>query len=96
VGPHVDLSFESRSVAYCLHGASQGDRDLYVMINGYHEPLEFEIQESPAGGWCRAIDTGLASPLDIADPAEEPPVASLRYRVLPRSVVVLLGGTERA
>jgi glycogen operon protein len=50
VGPFVDLSFDSHSLAYCLHGASRGDCDLYVMINAYHEPLEFEIQESPAGG----------------------------------------------
>jgi glycogen operon protein len=92
VGPYVDLSFESHSVAYCLHGASKHDCDLYVMINAYHEPLEFEIQESPAGGWRRAIDTGLDSPLDIAETGEEPLVASLRYHVLPRSVVVLLGG----
>jgi hypothetical protein len=63
-----------------------------VMINPYNEPLEFEIQESPASGWRRAIDTGLASPLDIAEPGAEPPVVSLRYRVVPRSVVVLLGG----
>jgi glycogen operon protein len=95
VGPSVDLSFESHSVAYCLHGESQDDCDLYVMINAYHEPLDFEIQESPSGGWRRAIDTGLDSPLDIADPGEEPLVASLRYRVIPRSVVVLLGGEER-
>ena len=45
------------------------------MINAYHEPLDFEIQESPAGGWRRAIDTGLDSPLDIAEPGEEAPVA---------------------
>jgi isoamylase len=89
VGPSVDLSFESHSVAYCLHGASHDDCDLYVMINAYHEPLDFEVQESPAGGWRRAIDTGLDSPLDIAELGEEPPVASLRYRVSPRSVVVL-------
>jgi glycogen operon protein len=92
VGPCVDLSVDSHSVAYCLHGSSQGDCDLYVMINAYHEPLDFEVQERPAGGWRRAIDTGLASPLDIAEPGEETPVASLRYRVTPRSVVVLLGG----
>jgi hypothetical protein len=61
------------------------------MINAYHEPLDFEIQESPPGGWHRAIDTGLDSPLDIADPGDEAAVASLRYRVLPRSVVVLFG-----
>jgi glycogen operon protein len=95
VGPHVDLSFNSHSVAYCLHGASQGDCDLYVMINAYHEPLDFEIQECPAGGWRRAIDTGLESPFDIADPGEEPPVPSLKYRVQPRAVVVLLGGNGR-
>jgi isoamylase len=96
VGPSVDLSFDSHSVAYCLHGESQGDCDLYVMINAYHEPLDFEIQESPAGGWRRAVDTGLESPLDIAEPGQEAPLASLRYRVLPRSVVVLLGGDGRA
>jgi glycogen operon protein len=89
VGPRVDLSRESHSVAYCLHGASQEDCDLYVMINGYHEPLEFEVQESPVGGWRRAIDTALRSPLDIAEEGAEPFVPSLRYRVLPRSIVVL-------
>jgi glycogen operon protein len=92
VGPCVDLSFDSHSVAYCLLGGSQGDSDLYVMINAYHEPLDFEIQETASGGWRRAIDTGLESPLDIPEPGEEPPVASLQYRVLPRSVVVLVGG----
>ncbi len=76
VGPSVDLSFDSHSLAYCLHGASQGDCDLYVMINAYHEPLVFEIQEGSAGGWRRVIDTGLDSPLDIADPGQEAPVSS--------------------
>ena len=96
VGPDVDLSFDSHSLAYCLHGASRDDCDLYVMINAYHEPLDFEIQESPPGGWRRAIDTGLDSPFDIAEPGEEAAVASLRYRVLPRSVVVLVGGDGSA
>jgi isoamylase len=91
VGPCVDLSRGSHSLAYCLRGASEGDCDLYVMINAYHEPLDFEIQESPSGSWRRAIDTGLESPLDIAEPGEEPLLASLRYRVLPHSVVVLMG-----
>ncbi len=94
VGPSVDLSFESHSVSYCLHGESHDDSDLYVMINAYHQPLDFEIQESPSDGWRRAIDTGLESPLDIAEPGEEPPVARLRYRVLPRSIVVLIGRTD--
>jgi glycogen operon protein len=96
VGRCVDLSFDSHSLAYALHGASQGDCDLYVMINAYHETLNFEIQESPAGGWRRAIDTGLESPLDIAERGAEPPVASLQYQVQPRSVVVLVGGEGRS
>ena len=96
VGPDVDLSFDSHSLAYCLHGASRDDCDLYVMINAYHEPLDFEIQESPPGGWRRAIDTALDSPLEIAEPGEEAAMAALRYRVLPRSVVVLVGGDGSA
>ena len=78
------------TVAYCLHGASYGDCDLYVMINAYDEPLDIEVQESPATGWRRAIDTGLDSPFDITEAGEEVPVASLRYRVQPRSTVVLV------
>jgi glycogen operon protein len=96
VGPAVDFSHDSRSLAYCLHGHSHGDCDLYVMINAYHEPLHFEIQESPASPWRRAIDTALDSPLDIADPGEEQPIASLRYRVAPRSVVVLKSADPHA
>jgi pullulanase/glycogen debranching enzyme len=36
VGPTVDLSHDSHSLAFCLHGASQGDDDfyaIYAMIN---------------------------------------------------------------
>jgi hypothetical protein len=42
-------------------------------------------------GWRRAIDTGLDSPLDIAEPGDEAAVAFLQYKVQPRSVVVLVG-----
>jgi hypothetical protein len=65
------------------------------MINAYHEPLNFEIQEGSPGSWRRAIDTGLQSPHDIADPEQEAPVCSQRYQVLARSVVVLIGTEGR-
>ena len=65
------------------------------MINAYHEPLTFEIQERSSSGWRRVIDTGLDSPLDAADPGQEAPVPSHRYRVPARSIVVLVGGTDR-
>jgi isoamylase len=94
VGDSTDLSYYSHSLAYCLRGASQGDCDLYVMINAYHEPLTFQIQENISGGWRRAIDTGLESPNDIADPGREAIVPSTEYRVHARSVAVLIGETS--
>ena len=94
VGAEPDLSFESRSLAYYLRGASQDDRDLYVMINAWWEPLAFEIQAP--GPWLRVVDTALASPDDIADPGKEARLAADCYRVEGRSVVVLLHGAEAA
>src|SRR5437899_795797 len=88
VGEKADLSSDSRSLAFCLHGASQGDDDIYVMINAYWEELEFHIQEGAAREWVRVVDTALASPDDFAEPGESLGVAS--YLVAPRSVVVLL------
>ena len=56
-GKQVDLSSDSHSLAFCLHGASQRDDDIYVMINAYWEELQFTIQEgSPfdwRGSWIR-------------------------------------------
>jgi len=84
----ADLSYDSRSLAFCLHGASQDDDDIYVMINAYWEELEFHIQEGTAQEWVRIVDTALASPNDFSERGESLGVAS--YLVAPRSVVVLL------
>ena len=51
------------------------------MINAYPESLTFEVQESVSGGWKRAIDTGLESPHDIADPGREVAVETARDEV---------------
>jgi glycogen operon protein len=90
VGRDVDLSGNSHTLAYCLHGASEQDRDLYVMINAYWEALTFTISEGAAGEWTRVVDTGRNSPDDIVDAGAEPPLATGTYNVGPRSVVVLL------
>ncbi len=84
----VDLSEDSHTLAYCLRGSSQNDRDLYVMINAYWEDCDFVIQEG--GGWRRAIDTSLPSPHDILEPGREELLGSSCYRVKARSVVVLM------
>jgi glycogen operon protein len=86
VGRTPDLSYDSRSLAFCLHGASQKDDDIYVMINAYWEPLNFTIQEGTIQDWVRIIDTGLTSPEDFSEQGR--PVQQMSYEVAPRSIVV--------
>ena len=45
------VDFDSHSLAYCSHGAS----DLYVMINAFWEPVPFHIQQP--GNWNCVVDT---------------------------------------
>lgn len=90
-----DLSHDSRSVAFALHGGSQSDDDLYVMINGYWEPLDFTVQDDNGTPWQRVVDTSLATPFDFLEPGTEETLASTRYRLAGRSVVVLLRPASR-
>lgn len=90
VGPQPDLSHDSHSLAFALHGASQQDDDLYVMINAYRESLGFRLQEGTAAQWRRVIDTSLDSPLDIVDAGAEAPLQSLDYVLAARSVAVFI------
>ena len=87
-GPAVDLSPDSRSLAFCLHGASQADDDIYVMINGYWEELQFQIQEGTPQDWVRILDTSLPTPDDFAELSV--PLKYATYQVAPRSIVVLV------
>ena len=88
VGPTVDLSPESHSLAFCLHGASRADDDIYVMINAYWQPLQFQIQESTPQDWLRIVDTDLPSPDDFTKHGL--PLQQSIYQVAPRSIVVLV------
>ncbi len=96
VGPAVDMSDDSHSLAVCLHGGSQRDDDLYVMINGDRRELTFVLQEGPAAAWSRVVDTSLESPRDFCEPADEARLASERHIVAPRSVVVLVRNHPRS
>jgi glycogen operon protein len=91
-GPTVDLSYDSHSLAFCLHGASQGDDDIYAMINSYWEELEFQIHEGTAQEWKRIADTALPSPDDFSEHGL--PLAQAKYLAAPRSVVILLRHRE--
>jgi glycogen operon protein len=88
VGPTVDLSPDSHSLAFCLRGASQADDDIYVMINAYWQALQFKIQEGAPSDWLRIVDTSLSSPGDFSECGV--PLEQLTYRVAPRSIIVLV------
>ncbi len=88
IGPAVDLSPDSRSLAFCLHGASQDDDDIYVMINAYWQELQFQIQEGAPQDWLRIVDTALPVPDDFSEVGL--PIEQSTYQVAPRSIVVLV------
>jgi len=75
-GPNGRVDFGSHTLAYSL----RGDRDLYVMINAFWEPVLFRIQEGK--NWQRLVDT------HRQDLVQEP-LTSLDYTVGARSIVVL-------
>jgi glycogen operon protein len=90
VGREPDLAHESHSLAFALHGGSQGDAEIYVMINAYWEDLDFEVQEGEPREWRRVIDTSRDSPHDFLEPGSESALPSLRYGLAARSVAVLI------
>jgi glycogen operon protein len=83
----VDFAPDSRSFAYFLSGASQGDDDLYVMVSAEALPETFLIHEG-GGGWRKVIDTAAEPPDDFVE--EGTPLDSTTVTLAPRSVVVLL------
>jgi glycogen operon protein len=86
-GPRGVADLSQPAVAWHLRGTAQGDRDLYVMVNGGVDAVPFVIQED-GGRWCVHVDTARPSPDDIelARPRE---LAHPSYLVDGRSVVVL-------
>jgi glycogen operon protein len=89
VNGSVDLGSESRCLAYHLRGASVGDDDLYVMINGHWEDHNFTVPEGQPAEWRRVVDTARPSPEDIVEPGSELKLKTANYLACARSVVVL-------
>ena len=84
-----------KTVALALNGRMTGrepDRDIYMAFNAWRDAVKFTIPPSPGGArWRRAIDTALASPLDIVGLDEGPVVtAGAEYSVAPYSLIVLI------
>ncbi|MBX9623678.1 MAG: glycogen debranching protein GlgX [Gemmataceae bacterium] len=79
------------SHAFALGAELRRERvDFHLILNGYWEPLEFELPPAAAGGpWRRWIDTFLPTPQDIVEWRAAPAVSGNAYRAGPRSVVML-------
>jgi glycogen operon protein len=93
---HPDWNHWSHSLAFTLDGRRSDrpgviDRDLYVAMNAYWEPMKLRIPPSPSGGeWRRTVDTSLPSPDDIVGLDSGPPVTSYSlYEIAPRSLLIL-------
>jgi len=87
-GPRGVADLSSRTVAFLLRGGSQGDDDLYVMINGDPEAVPF-IMQDPGDHWRVVVDTSRESPKDV-DLDSRRPLGRPSYVVDARSVVVLV------
>ncbi len=81
---------EARFLAFTLAGKGEAEEDLHVMINMEEsQELEMELPRLEAGQWYIAIDTFKPIPYDIVRPFMQKIYPESRYRVKPRSVVVL-------
>lgn len=95
---NADWSGTSRALAFMLcgkhaKGGTVKDNQIYVAINTYWDALEFEVPAPPEGSkWHIAVNTGMPSPEDIAEPGSEV-VLKNQSNILvgPRSFVVLVG-----
>ena len=89
--PQGEHAPQGSRLAFFLQGASEGDANLYVMVNASHEAMTFRLQEEAAAGWRRVIDTSRPSPDDFRSPGDEARVDAGSYVVNARSVVVFIG-----
>jgi glycogen operon protein len=84
-----DWGENSHSLAFEAELLAEGLR-VYLILNAYWEPLEFELPPVAGGdAWRRWIDTALASPQDIVEWATAPALSGPTYPATARSVVVL-------
>jgi isoamylase len=85
-----DWSPKSHSLAMHM-SCPTDDLTFYVILNAYHEPLEFELPLVRDGKhqWRRWIDTSCDSPDDITDWRSAPKVPTSIYAAGSHSVTVL-------
>jgi isoamylase len=89
-----DWGESSHSIALSAELRNEG-MFIYLIMNSYWEPLEFELPVVGEGAsWRRWIDTALASPDDIVPWQTAPEIPGHSYRAGARSVVMLMSTTR--
>jgi len=82
--------WSDRSLAFALGGEFRREGLLFhLILNAFHEPLEFELPLLERGNWRRWLDTSLDSPNDIVPWDEAPALQQNKYPAGARSVVML-------
>jgi glycogen operon protein len=76
-------------LAFTVAGVEEGEPDVHAILNMSEEAIGAELPALPGRVWRVAVDTAQAPPRDIVEPANQVPLATKQYRVMPRSVVVL-------
>lgn len=95
-----DFSRTSRFLAFSLDGRGQDrggppDRDFYVAMNAWREPLTIQIPHSPTGRhWRLAVDTVAQSPGDIHPPDTGPRVEFGQSIDMPEYSMLILVSDE--
>jgi glycogen operon protein len=80
---------DGRVLALTLAGQEDDEGDVHIMMNMTTAPVGMAVPEPPGQCWFRAVDTTLEPPGDILVPECQPRFEQDRYRVGPRSVVIL-------
>ena len=86
-----DWSENSQVLAFLIDGGdvigdAEKDNDIYVILNAYHEDLEFQLPRIPGKKWYRIADTG--SKDDFLDHPKA--IDSETYPVKNRSSVIFI------
>ncbi|MDJ0681427.1 MAG: glycogen debranching protein GlgX [Xenococcaceae cyanobacterium MO_167.B52] len=85
-----DWGKDSHAIAFSLNHPTKSEH-LYVMLNSYWHPLNFELPPLESGKyWHRIVDTALSSPEDFTDIDIAPKIAQGSYLVTARSSVILM------
>jgi glycogen operon protein len=88
-----DWGDDSHSIAFNGELNREG-LQFHLILNAWHQPLEFELPGLAKGRWRRWIDTGLDTPNDIVPWTDAPDVPGLTYLVADRAVVMLFASGE--